>query len=61
MWTEKEIKKVERIINSKMNLIKSKALKPSESNIGILFKKLKDIDEVSYEKLIIKYKEILLK
>ena len=55
------IEQLERRINQKLNSIKNGTLSPSESKIGILFTALKQKDEVSYDELIEKYKEILKK
>lgn len=53
------IKQIERNINTKMVKIKNRKVTPKDSKIGIQFKKLKEMDEVSYEKLILKYKKLL--
>lgn len=55
------IEQLERRINQKINLISKGNLTPKESKIGILFKALKEKDEVSYDLLIEKYKKILKK
>jgi len=53
------IEQLERRIEQKINAVKAGKLSPSESKIGILFKALKEKDEVSYEVLIAKYKNAL--
>jgi hypothetical protein len=53
------IKQIEKNIKTKMIRIERGKLTPKESGIGIQFKKLKDLDEVSYEKLLKEYKQIL--
>lgn len=53
------IKQIEKNIKTKMNNIKQGKLTPKDSNIGIQFKKLKEMDEVSYEKLLSEYKVLL--
>jgi len=55
------IKQIEKNIKTKMIGIERGKLTPKESGIGIQFKKLKDLDEVSYEKLLKEYKKILSK
>jgi len=50
--------KLEFMINSRIKKIKSNKITASESGIGKLFNKLKNIDEASYETLLIKYKSI---
>jgi hypothetical protein len=53
------IKQIERNINTKMVGIKNREITPKDSKIGVQFKKLKEMDEASYEKLILKYKKLL--
>lgn len=53
------VKQIEKAIKGKMGGIKGGRLKPSESNIGVLFNRLKKLDEASYENLIGEYKKIL--
>jgi hypothetical protein len=50
---------IERKIVGKMSAIKRRELKASESGIGLLFNKLKEIDEGAYEKRLGEYKNIL--
>lgn len=57
----KEIIRLERDIIGKMQKIKSGNLTPKESEIGKLFNRLKTMDEPSFEKLMVSYKQILLK
>jgi len=54
------IEQIERKINLKMKKIQKGELTPKESNIGMLFNGLKQKDEVSYDKLMLKYKRILV-
>ena len=53
------IKQVEKNIKAKMVSIKQGKLTPKDSKIGIQFKKLKEMDEASYEKLLLEYKDLL--
>lgn len=53
------VKQIEKTIKGKMGAIKGGRLKPSESNIGTLFNRLKRLDEASYENLLGEYKKIL--
>ena len=50
---------LERKIKGKMAAIKREELTPTESNIGVLFKNLKQKDEVLYTELINEYKIVL--
>lgn len=59
MASEKDIVRLEKEIFIKMHAIKNKKLLPKDSGIGKLFLILKGIDEVSYNKYISQYKEIL--
>lgn len=59
MATEKEIQKLEKEIFIKMMGIKSGKVTPKDSGIGKLLNILKGVDEVSYEKRLSEYKEIL--
>jgi transcriptional regulator NrdR family protein len=61
MMREKDIKKIERTIISKMKMIENNKISLKESKIGLFFNALKDVDEVSYERLISKYKRIISK
>jgi hypothetical protein len=61
MATEKEIQKLEKEIFIKMMGIKSGKVTPKDSGIGKLFNILKGVDEVSYERHLSEYKEILAK
>lgn len=49
------IKTIEKNIKSKMIQIKKGQIKPVESGIGVQFKRLKELDEASYEKLLVEY------
>jgi len=51
---------VEKKIVSSMRKIKTKEVTPKESGIGKYFTRMKDLDEALYEKLIVRYKQILI-
>ena len=53
------IKALEKRIIGKMSAIKKGNLTLAESNVGMLFNKLKPLDEALYLDLIGKYKEII--
>lgn len=55
------IEQIEKKIRGGMSAIKNKTKTPQEAGLGVLFSKLKNMDEALYEKLIIEYKDILLK
>ena len=57
--TEKNLIKLERQINSKMNQIKLGKTTPKDSGIGRLINLMKELDEPLYDKILIEYKEIL--
>ena len=59
MITNKELRKLEYNIKKKMKLISNNEISAKDSKIGILFNSLRKYDEVSYEKLIIQYKNVL--
>lgn len=59
MGLEKQIIELEKKIRGKMCGIKNKTILPKDSNIGVLFKHLKEKDVVLYERLIEEYKNIL--
>ena len=54
------VRKIEKTIMGKMSGIKEGRITPKESGIGVLFNKLKTLDEPSYEKLLSEYKKILV-
>ena len=55
------IKQIEKRIIGKMIAIRSGKLTPKDSNVGILFNKLKTLDEALYIDLIVKYKDVIQK
>ena len=55
----KEIIVIEKRLKQKMNSIKTNEITIKESNIHILFNRLKSLDEASYEKHIKIYKNLL--
>ena len=57
----RHIRQIERNITLKMSQIKKGEITPAESGIGRQFNRLKDLDEASYEKLLIEYKSIIQK
>ena len=61
MMRERDIRKIERTIISKMKMIENGNLSLKDSKIGMFFNALKDVDEVSYEQLIQKYKRLTSK
>ncbi len=61
MASERDIQRLEKEIFARMVSIKNGKMTPKESGIGKLFNVLKGIDEVSYEKNIKEYKNILQK
>lgn len=58
MPNEKYLIQLEKTIKQKMVLIKNEKLTKKDSNIGYLFKQLKELDEPLYMKLINEYKKI---
>lgn len=61
MANEKNIIKLEKDIRSKMMQIKSGKLTPKDSGIGRSINLMKTIDEPLFDKLMIEYKDIILK
>ena len=55
----KEIIQLEKKIRGKIHAIKNGIISPKESKIGLLFNRLKDLDEASYEELISYYKTVM--
>ena len=53
------VTQIEKRIIGKMSAIKRGDMTPKESNIHVLFKVLKEKDEVAYAKMIQRYKEVL--
>ena len=56
-----DIKVLERRITGKMSAIKRGELTMADSKVGVLFNKLKTLDEASYIRFIAKYKELITK
>ena len=54
----KRIRQIERTINSKMKQIESGEITKVESKIGVEFNRLRDLDEASYEKLLVDYLKV---
>ena len=55
------VKSLERKIIGKMNAIKRGDIQIKESNIGVLFNQMKNLDEPLYLKLVKDYKDIIQK
>ena len=55
----KHIIQLEKRIKGKILGIKAKTVTPKESGIAILLNSLKNLDEVSYDKHIAEYKNVL--
>lgn len=56
---ERDLLKLEKRIQGKMNKIKSREVTPKDSEIGKDLNLLKRLDEPSYEKMMETYKEVL--
>lgn len=54
--TERELRKLEAIIRSKMEDIKKQRVSLKDSGIGSLMNSLKKVDEALYEKILPEYK-----
>ena len=54
----REIRQLEAKIKGKMKAIKEGTLTKAESNLGMFFKRLKQLDEASHEKLLSQYAQI---
>jgi hypothetical protein len=57
--SENDIEVLKKKITGKMHAIDRLSLLPKDSNIGVLFKELKKVDEPSHKTFITKYTEIL--
>ncbi|MFO7256690.1 MAG: hypothetical protein DIU61_003285 [Bacteroidota bacterium] len=57
--TEKELRKLEGTIRTKMNDIRNRRIGLKESGIGSLMNLLKQVDEALYEKILPEYKEMV--
>ncbi|MDV3310737.1 MAG: hypothetical protein LOY03_18170 [Cyclobacteriaceae bacterium] len=57
--TEKELRKLEGTIRSKMEDIRSRRVSLRDSGIGSLMNLLKKVDEALYEKILPEYKEMV--
>jgi len=55
------IKQLEKRIIGKMSAIKRGEVNIEDSKIGVLFNKLKNLDEALYLDLIVKYKDVIQK
>jgi len=56
--TERELRKLEFTIRSKMEDIKKQRVTLKDSGIGSLMNALKKVDEASYEKILPEYKKM---
>lgn len=59
--TERELRKLEATIRSKMEEIKQQRVSLKDSGIGGLMNTLKKVDEASYEKMMPEYKQMVAK
>ena len=59
--TERELRKLEGTIRSKMEDIKKQRVSVKDSGIGGLLNSLKKVDEALYDKILPEYKELLAK
>jgi hypothetical protein len=59
MANERDLKRLEKEIYSKMRQIKSGTLLPKDSGIGKMINLMKSLDEPLYEKILTEYKSIL--
>lgn len=57
--TEKELRKLEGTIRSKMEDIRSRRVSLRDSGIGSLMNLLKKVDEALYEKILPEYKKMV--
>jgi hypothetical protein len=57
--TEKELRKLEFTIRSKMEEIKAQRVSLKDSGIGSLMNMLMKVDEASYEKILPEYKRMV--
>ncbi|MBL0745229.1 hypothetical protein [Chryseolinea lacunae] len=56
--TERELRKLEATIRTKMEDIKAQRVTMKDSGIGVLLNSLKKVDEALYEKILPEYKII---
>jgi hypothetical protein len=59
MANERDLRKLEKEIYSKMRQIKSGTLLPKDSGIGKMINLMKSLDEPLYEKILTEYKSVL--
>jgi hypothetical protein len=59
MANERDLRKLEKEIYSKMRQIKSGTLLPKDSGIGKMINLMKSFDEPLYDKILAEYKSIL--
>lgn len=59
MANEKDLRKLEKEIYSKMRQIKSGTLLPKDSGIGKMINLMKSFDEPLYDKILAEYKSVL--
>jgi hypothetical protein len=59
--TERELRKLEATIRTKMEEIKKQRVTLKDSGIGGLMVSLKKVDEALYEKILPEYKEMVAK
>jgi hypothetical protein len=57
--TERELRKLEAVIRSKMDDIKKQKVSLKDSGLGGLMNTLKKVDEALYEKIMPEYKEMV--
>jgi hypothetical protein len=57
--TERELRKLEFSIRTKMEEIKKQRVSLKDSGIGALMNSLKKVDEASYEKILPEYKKMV--
>jgi hypothetical protein len=57
--TERELRKLEGMIRTKMEDIKKQKVSLKDSGIGGLMNSLKKVDEASYEKILPEYKKMV--
>ena len=60
MGNERMLIQMEKRITGKLLKIKTGLISPKDSNIGILLKPMKNMDNALYDILIMKYKQILV-
>lgn len=57
--TERELKKLEATIKSKMNDIRERRVSVKDSGIGSMLNTLKKVDEALYERILPDYKQLV--